>query len=198
MKKLFTFFLLLHIMNVSMAQKEHQFDIGMENSEFGYLQYIYKSHWLLKATHSIFVEKIKFQTIKFAVGYRDSLNEKLNVTICPMFQTSWGGTYQAFGLKSECELLMNVCSIDAGLMPYYDSSIGYKTCYTLGAAYRICDKINFGAHLTNIPEYRDIYNRINFSLRFEVCNLSVSPTISMPIFSKYSKARILINFNYKF
>ena len=106
--------------------------------------------------------------------------------------------YKRQGLKIGLDKKIGRVEFGAGVMPMYDSGMGYNTCYTVHAACRVIQEAALVLDITNIPEYRMVEHRIVPGILFRAHKLWVRPELSIPLNDNVQFTRVLISFRYDF
>lgn len=176
------------------------FDVGAFNTRYIYGGYTLKNGLRFELQHSIFSEKITYQSIGIRLGYKRIFNNfQINGEIGGT--SAWNGSYRTADIVATGQYRASkVIAIEAAVSPYYDSGYGYSTNYKVGCLFKISQAISIMGYYTTIPEYRKSEARLRGGFGFRVLNLYVQPNLSVPVSgdSKLKNIRTLFDFQYEF
>ncbi len=114
---------------------------------------------------------------------------------------TWCGSYWSAGALLTARVLPpGPVSVTATLNPLYDSGFQYHTCFSVGAAVRVCEPVSLLVSYTTIPEFRASEKRVRAGVDVSVGGLSVTPELSIPAdpVSRSRRLRLLMSCSYTF
>ena len=183
--------------------------IGIRDSR--YLQYTYtiQHHFPLTIEQSLFSDNFRLQHIRIMGGYQHSIplshNNRLNLNYSLYFGGLYNGNYQDYGLKINTQYYWSNLglTLQGILNPHYDTSFYYTTCYSIGAQIKLNYYVSLFAHYTNIPEYRQIEERVKTGFQIQLFSsedrcLTVRPHFAIPVHEPYQNTRLHVDFAYLF
>ena len=153
--------------------------VGVRNNKYASIGFQAKN-WSVGLENTIFIRHLNEQYIRANGTFRYST-----------------GVYDS-GLKIGLDKKIGRVEFGAGVMPMYDSGMGYNTCYTVHAACRVIQEAALVLDITNIPEYRMVEHRIVPGILFRAHKLWVRPELSIPLNDNVQFTRVLISFRYVF
>lgn len=177
-----------------------QWGVGIRNNRFVYGDFTFSKHYELKLEESVFSEGIGYQYLRGYAAYKGGI-KNVAYKISGYYGSTYNRSYYSTGALMELRCRLGKYFLfDGKLNPHYDSGYGYKTCFYAGAGVAVSRTIGITAGYNTIPEYRMMEKRVHAGLDFHVKQLSVRPTLSLPVekdnFEK--NIRVLMNFDYTF
>lgn len=176
-----------------------QVDIGIKNNQYFTITYHFTDAFSLRAEHSIYSEKLKYQYLRLYFNYKIKY-KNLTTSFSPYLGTTYGGHYLTLGgtLNSKWDMLDRL-SIEGTINPHYDNSLGMFYCYKVGLESKLSNILSPTIYYDNIPVYRISEEYLKLGIKFIAANLLIHPELAIPILSNNTKClRLLISFNCKF
>lgn len=170
--------------------------LGVRDNEYARVGYQDRRNWYIIAEHSVFVTKLKNQTINGYAGYKGEVG-KFEYNGCMYGGMNYAGLYRMAGIITEVKYpILTWCNVFGGIRPHYDTSYGYNTAFRAGLSFAIHKAISLRGELTSYPEYRLCEKRIKVGLDFRILELSVSPELSVPLEGNIENIRLMLGFRY--
>ena len=172
--------------------------VGLRNNKYVFAGYQGGS-WSVGLENTLWTRNPNEQYLRLNGRY--NLNTKLwdiQLSAHAFAGANYAGRYYDGGLQVGLDKAVGWFSFGAGIMPFYDSSFGYNTCYTVHAACRVIQEASIVVNLTNIPEYRMVEHRIVPGVLFKARKLWVRPELSIPLNDNIQFTRVLVSFRYDF
>ena len=172
--------------------------VGLRNNKYVFLGYQAK-YWSVGLENTLWIRNPEEQYIRANGGFRhDTGMWGLNFSADAFAGANYTGRYFDCGLRIGVDKAIGRVEFGAGIMPLYDSGIGYNTCYTVHAACRIVQEASVVVDVTNIPEYRMVEHRIVPGFLFRARKLWIRPELSIPLNDNIQFTRVLVSFRYDF
>ena len=163
--------------------------VGVRNNKYASIGFQAKN-WSVGLENTIFIRHLNEQYIRANGAFRYSTGVwGVKFSAEAFFGTNYAGRFYDSGLKIGLDKKIGRVEFGAGVMPMYDSGMGYNTCYTVHAACRVIQEAALVLDITNIPEYRMVEHRIVPGIR---------PELSIPLNDNVQFTRVLISFRYDF
>ena len=172
--------------------------VGLRNNKYVFAGYQGGS-WSVGLENTLWTRNPNEQYLRLNGRY--SLNTKLwdiQLSAHAFAGANYAGRYYYGRLQVGLDKAVGRFSFGAGIMPFYESSFGYNTCYTVHAACRVIQEASIVVNLTNIPEYRMVEHRIVPGVLFKARKLWVRPELSIPLNNNIQFTRVLVSFRYDF
>lgn len=187
----------LSIIGVIFPLHSQTLSVGLRNNEYVGMEVMYKSFGF-QVEHSLFAQKFSRQYMKCLFSYQREYKEVI-VKVLGTWGTSHDHTFYNTGVGMCASLFKKQYYVSALINPYYDSVLGYNTCYEIEGRLH-CFKGIYGIlELGNVPEYRIPLNRLRFGVYLsEFENLWVKGTLSVPLEGNSRYIRALCSFGYQF
>ncbi len=172
--------------------------VGLRNNKYVQIGYQDK-HWSVGLENTLFIRNLQEQYIRVMGGvcYNTGFWD-VDIIGDAFAGINYAGSYYDLGIKMQLQKNLGRVNIKAGVMPLYDSQMGYHTCYTVNAACRIIQEASIVLDITNIPEYRMVEHRIVPGFLFQYRKLWVCPELSIPLNDNIQFTRVLLSFRYDF
>ena len=199
-------FLIFTIFTIQSSRAEEskpdtsKFSVGIENNRLVFGEYTYKKHFTARLNVSVYSEKLGYQYVRAALGYKTSF-KMLAVSGKLFYGSAFNGSYYNLGARIDANAtFFKRLLVDATLTPWYDSGFKYKTCWEAKIGCKITRHINIKAGYTTIPEYRMSEDRIIAGFDFHTQHIYVLPYISIGAKSSDGgkNIRVLMGFGYNF
>ena len=172
--------------------------VGVRNNKYASIGFQAKN-WSVGLENTIFIRHLNEQYIRANGTFRYSTGVwDVKFSAEAFFGTNYAGRFYDSGLKIGLDKKIGRVEFGAGVMPMYDSGMGYNTCYTVHAACRVIQEAALVLDITNIPEYRMVEHRIVPGILFRAHKLWVRPELSIPLNDNVQFTRVLISFRYDF
>lgn len=172
--------------------------VGVRNNKYASIGFQAKN-WSVGLENTIFIRHLSEQYIRANGTFRYSTGVwGVKFSAEAFFGTNYAGRFYDSGLKIGLDKKIGRVEFGAGVMPMYDSGMGYNTCYTVHAACRVIQEAALVLDITNIPEYRMVEHRIVPGILFRAHKLWVRPELSIPLNDNVQFTRVLISFRYDF
>ena len=172
--------------------------VGVRNNKYASIGFQAKN-WSVGLENTIFIRHLNEQYIRANGTFRYSTGVwDVKFSAEAFFGTNYAGRFYDSGLKIGLDKKIGRVEFGAGVMPMYDSGMGYNTCYTVHAACRVIQEAALVLDITNIPEYRMVEHRIVPCILFRAHKLWVRPELSIPLNDNVQFTRVLISFRYDF
>ena len=172
--------------------------VGVRNNKYASIGFQAKN-WSVGLENTIFIRHLSEQYIRANGTFRYSTGVwGVKFSAEAFFGTNYAGRFYDSGLKIGLDKKIGRVEFGAGVMPMYDSGMGYNTCYTVHAACRVIQEAALVLDITNIPEYRMVEHRIVPGILFRSHKLWVRPELSIPLNDNVQFTRVLISFRYDF
>lgn len=177
-----------------------QISVGIRDNRHVYGQYVLKKKYSFKLEQSVYAEKLGYQTLRGYIGYRSNYRGLVYSAEAYLGSTYNGSYYTTGGFARGRYAFVDRLFVDVALNPHYDSTIGYETCFAVGAGFVITRDIDIVAGYTTVPEYRLSEKRVQGGFDFHVAGLTVSPRLSIGTsgVNKAKTLRALMSFSYEF
>lgn len=148
--------------------------VGVRNNKYASIGFQAKN-WSVGLENTIFIRHLNEQYIRANGTFRYSTGVwDVKFSAEAFFGTNYAGRFYDSGLKIGLDKKIGRVEFGAGVMPMYDSGMGYNTCYTVHAACRVIQEAALVLDITNIPEYRMVEHRIVPGILFRAHKLWVS------------------------
>lgn len=162
-----------------------------------YLAYNLNPTWSVSAQNTLFIREFESHYVRLNVNYYQFIEElKVKTNISPYYGVNYYGLYYDSGIKLGVEKYLKSNFINAQLIPYYDSSIGWNLGYLFKYKQYLYKDISANIQYSNYPEFRIPEKRITLGLSLGSANIIVSPQLSIPINGDLRTSRILFSFSY--
>ncbi len=171
---------------------------GLRNNRYISVGY-QDRHWSVGVENTLFIRNLDEQYIRAMGGFRCATGVwGVDFESEAFVGANYKGRFYDMGLKVQLGKEWSRIKVVAGVMPLYDSMLGYTTCYTVNAACRIIQEASLVLDVTNVPEYRMPEHRIVPGLLFRAKKLWVRPEVSIPLNDNIQFTRVLVSFRYDF
>ena len=155
--------------------------VGVRNNKYASIGFQAKN-WSVGLENTIFIRHLNEQYIRANGTFRCSTGVwDVKFSAEAFFGTNYAGRFYDSGLKIGLDKKIGRVEFGAGVMPMYDSGMGYNTCYTVHVACRVIQEAALVLDITNIPEYRMVEHRIVPGILFRAHKLWVRPELSIPL-----------------
>ncbi len=172
--------------------------VGLRNNKYAQIGY-QDQCWSVGFENTLYVRNLKEQYVRVVGGASCNTGVwGIGVNADAFAGINYAGRYYDLGLKVGVQKSLGRVDIAAGVMPLYDSQMGYHTCYTVNAVCCIIQEASIVLDITNIPEYRMVEHRIVPGILFQYKKLWVRPEVSIPLSDNAQFTRVLLSFRYDF
>ena len=172
--------------------------VGLRNSEYACIGF-QTSCWSIGLENTLWIRNPKEQYIRLRGGYHQNTHLwNIQLSADAFAGVNYTGRFYDGAFKITLDKTVGRVSFGAGVMPLYDSEMGYNTCYTVHAACRIIQEASVVVDVTNIPEYRMVEHRVVPGFLFKAQKLWVRPELSIPLNDNIQFTRVLLSFRYYF
>lgn len=176
-----------------------QIGIGLRDTRYVNVSYLYKRHWTAKLEHSIYAEKFTCQYLRLYLGWQKTFGI-VDVCVEPYFGMTYSNSYSSEGIMADVNVrALEWLEVEGAVIPHHDSGLGYTTCYFGGLVFNCSKSISITGAVTNRPEYREPQTRAQAGVKFSSGSLWVHPRLSIPTSSGQGKnVRVLVSMGYEF
>lgn len=189
--------ILLFAISVSFAQGP-SYILGMRNSKYAYAGIKPFQSWGIAYENSVFTQDLELQYGRIALFYVFDAPFGISGSYAFFYGIRYNFDYYDFG--AELELKYDVhpryLQIKGILQPRYDSDAKGMFGYSILAQTMPLGEVGLFAGFKNLPEYRDVEQRLFAGVAFETPHLKVLPEISTPVVTNLATIRVSISFVY--
>ena len=172
--------------------------LGMRNSKYAYAGIQPFENWGLVYENSVFMQEFKLQYGRFAFFYVFKAPFDFSGSYAFFYGMRYNNDYYDFGAELDLTYCVHprYLQIKGVLQPRYDSDAKGMMGYSILVQTMPLGEVGLFAGFKNLPESREVEQRLFAGVAIESSHVKIMPEISAPVASSFSTTRASISFVY--